>query len=103
MNAEHPQNKGKHQAWRALGYDVDDRRQDAAADALRQLRCHLPAAEPVDREETPYGARYTTETPITGPNGRRRTIVCVWQYDQGSDTPRMLTNWVEVHTSKGAQ
>lgn len=103
MNEAHPENGGKHHAWRDLGYDIDSKRREAAEDAVRQLRRHLPDVEPVDREETEYGPRYTTETPITGPNGQKGTMVTIWQYDIGSDVPRMLTHWVEVHTGKGAK
>lgn len=102
MAPENARNRGKWRGWEQLGYDLDNGRQEAADDVLRQLLPQLPFAEVVERKSSRHGERHTTETPITGPNGRKGTMVCVWQYDHGSDTPRMLTNWVEVHTDKGA-
>jgi hypothetical protein len=49
------------------------------------------------RQETAHGVRVSTRTVVRGPNGRRGSPVCVWQYDHGSEDPRMITNWLEVH------
>lgn len=94
-------NAGKWKAWPQVGYDIDKRRDEAADDVRGQLRKQLPGAPIMDSEKSDYGPRYTTESPIDGPNGRRGTLVSIWQFDKGSDAPRMLTNWLEVHTEKG--
>jgi hypothetical protein len=43
-----------------------------------------------------YGQRFEVRIPITGPKGNG-TLVTVWQIDKGSDAPRLITNWLEVH------
>lgn len=45
-----------------------------------------------------FGPRFEVKVVIVGPNGKNGTLQTVWQYDQGSDTPRLVTNWLEVHT-----
>jgi hypothetical protein len=34
---------------------------------------------------------------ISGPNGRRGTLLTIWQYDSGSDAPRLITDWLATH------
>jgi hypothetical protein len=94
-------NNGKWKAWPQVGYDIDNRRHEAADDVRGQLRKQLTDAPVVDTENSDYGPRYTTESRVDGSNGKRGTLVSVWQFDKGSDAPRMLTNWLEVHTEKG--
>ena len=48
-------------------------------------------------KETGFGRRFEVSVPITGPNGRKGTLFTVWQFDQGSTTPRMITNLLKVH------
>jgi len=88
---------GKWRAWRELGYDVEENRAAAADDVTQQLRHGLPTSPAEHPQQTAYGLRLTTGTDIRGPNGRRGTLRCVWQYDLGSDEPRLITNWLEVH------
>ena len=38
-----------------------------------------------------------TWSPITGPNGRTGMPFTAWQFDNGSTTPRMITNFLKVH------
>ena len=99
MDPGNPRNRGKWKAWSQLGYDVDDLTNRAAAseDVTRQVREqleHLPAREGRYSE---HGRRFEVEIPITGPNGRSGTLFTAWQVDAGSTTPRMITNWLEVH------
>jgi hypothetical protein len=101
MNPENPGNDGKWEAWQALGYDLGDGRADSAADVTRQLRSQLAESEPYEHRDTPYGPRCHTDATIVGPNGRVGTLVVVWQYDDRSVKPRMVTHWVGVHTEKG--
>jgi hypothetical protein len=97
------QSGSKWKAWGALGYDVVNGREDAAADVERQLRAALPSAETSGRQTTRHGTRVSTRTLVRGPNGRRGTLVSVWQYDGDSSEPRMITNWLEVHKTSGVQ
>ena len=45
----------------------------------------------------PFGPCYEVDIPITGPNGKTGTRVTIWQYDDGSTAPRMVTNWLKFH------
>ena len=90
-------NNGKWKAWGSLGYDIDNDRQGAADDVIRQLRRGLSVSRAEHAQQTPHGLRLTTGTHIRGPNGHAGTLRCVWQYDRGSDEPRLITNWLEVH------
>jgi hypothetical protein len=90
-------NNGKWRAWRELGYDIEENRAAAADDVTQQLRHGLATSPAEHPQQTSYGLRLTTGTAIRGPNGRRGTLRCVWQYDLGSNEPRLITNWLEVH------
>lgn len=98
MDANNPQNQGKSQAWEQVGYDVDteEGRKAASEDATSQLRKELPDAPATKEEDSAWGERYSTRTRIEGPNGQEGTLNSVWQYDNGSENPRMITNWLEV-------
>lgn len=52
MAPENAKSRGKWKGWGALGYDIAEGRQTAAADVNRQLREQLLAAPPSDRQET---------------------------------------------------
>ena|SRR6266545_2495807 len=98
MNPSHPQNKGKHCAFKALGFDTDDSgREEAAEEIIRLLRAALPPsdASPL-RCAGAHGKRTETTTTITGPNGRTGKLVAVWQIPDGSSVPELITNWLEV-------
>jgi hypothetical protein len=90
-------NNGKWRTWRELGYDIEENRAAAADDVTQQLRHRLPTSPAEHPQQTAYGLRLTTGTDIRSPNGRRGTLKCVSQYDLGSDEPRLITNWLEVH------
>ena len=32
---------------------------------------------------------------VTGPNGKTKNVIAVYQIDKGSNTPRLVTNYVE--------
>ncbi len=90
-------NDGKWKAWSKLGYNIGEGRAAAAADVERQLKAGLPSSPVVGRQNTVHGIKLQTRTVIRGPNGAEGTVVAVWQYDNGTDIPRMITNWLEVH------
>ena len=41
--------------------------------------------------QTPYGVCYEILAPITSPTGRRARFCSVWQIDQGTESPRLIT------------
>lgn len=46
-------------------------------------------------ENDSYGTKYSYELPITGPNGKTKTVVVVYQIDKGKNIPRMMTNYLK--------
>ena len=38
---------------------------------------------------------FTTVELLTGPNGKTKNVIAVYQIDKGSSTPRLVTNYVE--------
>jgi hypothetical protein len=99
MDPGNPNNGGKWKAWSQLGYDVDDltNRTAASDDVIRQVRDQLETLPAQAGKETGFGRRFEVNIPITGPNGRTGTLFTVWQFDEGSTTPRMITNLLKVH------
>lgn len=58
------------------------------ADALREHARRHPA---VFVGATPYGEKFEVRGPLVTPDGRNPTVRSVWQYDTGSDAPRLLS------------
>ena len=107
MNPGHPDNQGKANGWRILGYDVDNpqARQEAARElrdlTLEELLANGKVAEVRDNS---YGPRPRVINGITGPNGKDATMVTCWLIEDRSGTaiPRLITTWVEPHRDKEA-
>jgi hypothetical protein len=99
MKADHRDNKGKWRAWTNVGYDIATPadRQLATRDVLSQLNAQLPVAKATLTQRTPHGPVFEVKSEIVGPNGRHDTLVTHWQFDNGSDAPRLITNWLAVH------
>ena len=99
MDQHNPKNAQKYLAFEEVGYDVQTQagRRAAAADVERQLRDSLSRVPAFNPELTEHGARLTTEVVILGPNGRSGTLTAVWQYDTGSQAPRLITNYLKAH------
>ncbi len=57
-------------------------------------------AKLVKTHDTEFGPRYTFEIPVTGPNGNTKTVVVVYQIDNDSGIPRLITNYLK---KKGAE
>jgi hypothetical protein len=86
MDPNNLKNNGKWKAFEALGYDV-------RSDAVRQRATQ----DVTEAKMTQHGRRFQVRTPITGLNGKEGTLVTTWQFDVGSDVPRLIANWLEVH------
>ncbi len=95
LNPEHPghAHKNKWMAFEEIGYDVHtpDGRRKATEDITRQLVRQLNGAIAVPARTSDYGPRFEVEMPIAGPNGKWLTLRTIWQYDQGSIVPRLIT------------
>jgi hypothetical protein len=100
MKSDHPANGGKCLAFVALGWVVStaDAREVSAREVVLQLRSALPPSDVSEAGSSgAYGRSLRTRTTLVGPNGRVGTLVCLWQQNAGSRTPRLITNWLEVH------
>lgn len=92
-------NQNKWMAFQKIGYQVHaaDSRWEAAQDVISQLKESLAEAPAIPGKNTQYGQRYKVFTSIIGPNGDTGTLITIWQIDKGNATPRLITNWLEVH------
>jgi filamentous hemagglutinin len=105
MNPGHPDNKGKADGWRALGYDVDN--PQARREAARELRDltleeSLANGKVTEVKNDSYGPRPRVISGITGPNGKNATLITCWLIEDRSGTviPRLITTWVQPHRGK---
>lgn len=97
MDPEHPQNRGKWQAFKRLGYDLSTQRGrvTGAQNLIDQIREQLSALPAKRQSATSYGHRLQVEVPIRGPNGNTGTLFTVWQVDDGTATPKLITTWLK--------
>ena len=58
------------------------------------LRFHLSVDVEAVRQ-TPYGTRYEIRAPLQTPSGRMLMVITVWQLDEGTDFPRLITLFPE--------
>lgn len=105
LNPGHPDNRGKADGWRTLGYDVDNpQARQKAARELRDLTLNelLANGKVAEVRDDSYGPRLRVISGITGPNGKNATIVTCWLIEDRSGTavPRLITTWVQPHRDK---
>ncbi len=99
MNPANPANQGKWVAFEAIGYDVQNAssRSLAAQNVISQLKQQLIDAPAIPGQTSTYGLRFKVEVMLRGVNGRQGCLITVWQIDNGSEIPRLITNWLEVY------
>lgn len=86
LDVAHTEGGAKARFFLAHGYRV------TAPDVLRaDLLLHGQTWPVVATRATPHGLRYTVEGPLTAPDGYTRDIRTVWQVDNGTDFPRLIT------------
>ena len=93
LNKNHP--VGKHKAAvfeSALGYN-----QDNASSLIMQIDDAVKKGklDPISIEQSQYGVKYIYSIPVTGPNNKTKNVKAVYQLDNGSHTPRLITNYVD--------
>ena len=93
MNPDNKNAKGKAEAYeRALGFNRDN---------AQELICQIEDAvknesvSPISISKTDFGAKYKYRIPVKGTNGQIKNVIAVYQIDNGSQIPRMITNYVE--------
>ena len=53
------------------------------------------AAKPYEVQKDDYGVKFKFRIPVTGPNGKTKNVIAVYQIDKGTTSPRMVTNYLE--------
>ena len=85
--------KGKAEAYeRGLGYTRDN-----AGSLISQVHDAVTSGKvnPYEISDTAFGKKYKYRIPVTGPNGKTKNVIAVYQIDNGSTIPRMITNYLE--------
>lgn len=93
LDYNNPNAVGKAEAYeRALGYTKSN-----AQGLVSQIHNAVTSgtAKPYQVSETEYGIKYKYRISVTGPNGKTKNVIAVYQIDKGSSTPRLVTNYVE--------
>ena len=92
LNPENPNSRGKAEAYRrALGYTRDN-----ADSLINQIINFVSTGNaPYEVSQSPYGSKYKYRIPVTGPNGKTKNVIAVYQIDNGKKIPRMITNYLE--------
>jgi len=86
LNTEHKRGGTKARVLAHFGYRADNWHQ--LDEDIR--RFHLNAE--VERmRQTSYGVRYEIHAPLHTPSGQTLMLRTVWQIDEGSDVPRLIT------------
>ena len=81
-----PRGKSKANFFVRFGFNTEN--WQAFADALKFQGA---TNEVVEITESVYGPRYQVNGIIETPDGRNPRVTTVWQYDIGTDYPRLLT------------
>jgi hypothetical protein len=55
------------------------------------LRTQHLTSDSVVAKENPYGRRFEIRAPLTTPSNRRVVFESIWQIDNGTDVPRLIT------------
>ena len=97
MDPTNANNQGKWKAFEEIGYDLEGEsvRHQGVEDVIAQVRKGLPNSPAIESKASPYGLRYRVEVELRGPNGKTGILVTTWQVDEGTDAPRMITNWLK--------
>ena len=85
--------KGKAEAYeKGLGYTKQN-----ADGLISQIHSAVTSgtAKPYDVSTTEFGVKYKYRIPVTGPNGKTKNVIAVYQIDKGGNTPRLITNYLE--------
>ena len=94
LNYDNPNAKGKAEAYeKGLGYTKNN-----AIELQEKIHNAVSFGKiaPYDISETEYGTKYKFRISITGPNGKTKNVIAVYQIDKGSTNPRLITNYVEA-------
>jgi hypothetical protein len=86
LNPLHRYGVAKERFFRAFGFKVDT--WQIFAEALRE---HGRTHDIVRAHETGFGPRYIVEGELNTPVGRCPRVRTIWQFDEGTIAPRLIT------------
>ena len=91
LNKNHPTGRDKAVAFeKYLGYTTDNQEE-----LIGQVRQGLEKYQAKGRKVTQYGKPYEVAMMITGANGETARVKSGWIIDKGSDTPRLVSLYVD--------
>lgn len=92
LNPDNPNARGKAEAYeKGLGYTREN-----ADGLISQVHDYVTSGnKPYEVSQSDYGTKYKFRIPVTGPNGKTKNVIAVYQIDNGQSVPRMITNYLE--------
>lgn len=92
LDPSNPNASGKAEAYeKGLGYNKGN-----AKGLISQIHDYVTSGKkPYEVSQSEYGTKYKYRIPVTGPNGKTKNVIAVYQIDKGSSTPRLITNYLE--------
>lgn len=92
LNPDNPNARGKAEAYeKGLGYTREN-----ADELISQVHDYVTSGnKPYEVSQSDYGTKYKFRIPVTGPNGKTKNVIAVYQIDNGQSVPRMITNYLE--------
>jgi hypothetical protein len=86
LNPAHRRGGSKAKLLMAMGYRAEEWQQ-----LEHDLRTQHLIADVHLATESDYGPRYEVVAPLVGPSGRSIPFRSIWQIDEGTDCPRLIT------------
>lgn len=86
LNPDNAQNRGKAAFFARFGFERND-----GIRLKEALLAHAADREVIDIKVTAYGRVVKLRCTLASPDGRDPCITSTWQFDIGSDRPRLLT------------
>lgn len=86
LNTEHKRGGAKARLLAEFGYKREDWQT-----LERDIRIYHLGKEVDQVRRTAYGVRYEIRAPLQTPNGRSLFVRTIWQIDEGTDIPRLIT------------
>ena len=92
LNPDNPNARGKAEAYeKGLGYTREN-----ADGLISQVHNYVTSDnKPYEVSQLEYGTKFKFRIPVTGPNGKTKNVIAVYQIDSGQSVPRMITNYLE--------
>lgn len=92
LNPDNPNAKGKAESYKkGLGYTKEN-----ADGLISQVEKYvLSGNRPYEVSQSEFGTKYKFRIPVLGPNGKTKNVIAVYQIDNGTSIPRMVTNYME--------